>query len=240
MNLDQPLIKRDPSTDLLSVNVNQELIAVLKDMNHLKNLNQMNIPSAAMKVYENRKMFFKNLGSLHLLVQRYSKLKQTALEVEAAHMRDEMETVEWHIHRAETGLTCQDQNSWDYICTLKDTVYQLETRLQKTKDNIDMMEVLMNGWSKQPMFCRKDHKKESTLQLDVRAARVAKTYNNLRKDGETIHNLSQENMILFFAADSSSDASKANLEYVDEMMVEGFFSAVSTSLEVLLSIWRGQ
>lgn len=46
--------------------------------------------------------------------------------------------------------------------------------------------------------------------------------------------------MILFAADSSSDASKANLEYVDEMMVEGFYSAVSTSLEVLLSIWRGQ
>lgn len=28
-------------------------------MKHLKILNQMNIPSAALKVYENRKMFFK-------------------------------------------------------------------------------------------------------------------------------------------------------------------------------------
>lgn len=126
-----------------------------------------------------------------MLVQWYNKMKQTTLEVEAPLMKEEMETVDQQIHRAETELTWQDQNSWNYICTLKDTVYQLERRLQKTKDNIEMMEVLMNGWSKQPMFCRKDHKKESSLQLDDRAARVAKCYSNLRKDGETIHNLLQ-------------------------------------------------
>ncbi|XP_077065347.1 dynein axonemal heavy chain 11 [Siphateles boraxobius] len=233
MNLDQPLIKRDPSTDLLSVNVNQELIAVLKDVKHLKILNQMNIPSAALKVYENRKMFFKNLGSLHLLVQWYNKVKQTTLELESPLIKEEMEIVDRQLHQAESELTWQSQNSWDYICTLQDTVCQLERRLQKTKDNIEMIDVLMNGWSKQPMFCRKDLKKDSILQLEDRAARVAKSYNNLRKDGETIHSLLQENMILF-GADSSSDAWKAYLEHVDDMVVEGFYSAISTSLEYFI------
>lgn len=124
-------------------------------------------------------------------MQWYNKLKQTTLEVEAPLIKVEIENVDRQINRAETELTWQDQTCWNYICTLNDTVYQLERRLQKTKDNVEMMEVLMNGWSKQPMFCRKDHKKESTLQLDDRAGRVAKTYNNLRKDAEAIHNLLQ-------------------------------------------------
>lgn len=124
-------------------------------------------------------------------MQWYNKVKQTTLEVEAPLMKKEMETLDRQIHRAETELTWQDQNCWNYICTLKDTVYQLERRLQKTKDNIEIIEVLMNGWSKQTMFCRKDHKKEAPLQLDDRAGRLAKCYSNFRKDGETIHNLLQ-------------------------------------------------
>lgn len=50
--------------------------------------------------------------------------------------------------------------------------------------------------------------------------------------------LSQENMVLF-AADSSSDAWKAYLEYVDDMVVEGFFSAISTSLEYFIENMEG-
>jgi len=45
--------------------------------------------------------------------------------------------------------------------------------------------------------------------------------------------LFQENLVLF-AADSSSDAWKAYLEHVDDMVVEGFFSAISTSLEYFI------
>lgn len=37
-----------------------------------------------------------------------------------------------------------------------------------------------------------------------------------------------------FSADSSSDPWKAYLEHVDDMVVEGFFSAISTSLEYLI------
>ncbi|XP_009290539.2 dynein axonemal heavy chain 11 isoform X1 [Danio rerio] len=238
MNLDQPLIKRDHTTDLLSVNVNQELIAVLKDVKHLKMFNQMNIPSAAMKVYENRQIFFEKLGSLHLLVEWYNKVKQTTLEVEAPLLKEEMKTIDQQIHRAETELTWQTENSWNYICMLKHTVYQLERRLQKTKDNIEMIKAQMKGWSKHLTFCRKDHKKDMVLQLEDKATIVAQSYRNIRKDAEIIHNLLQEN-IMFFEADSSSDEWKAYLEYVDDMVVEGFFKVISTSLEFFIENMGG-
>ncbi|KAA0703060.1 Dynein beta chain, ciliary [Triplophysa tibetana] len=254
INLDRPLIKRDPSTDLLSVNISQELIAVLKDVKQLVILNQTNIPPAAMKVYEDKEIFFnilfaffigsvlpdlhQNLGSLDLLVQWYNKVKQTTLEVEAPLMRKELETIDQQLHRAETKLTWQDPRCWDYICILKDTIYQIERRLQKTKDNAEVMKVLMSGWSKQPMFCRKDNKKDKLLQLEDRAARVAKRYNNLRKDGEIIHKLLQENMVLF-GVDGSSDMWNVYLEYVDDMIVEGFFRDITASLAFFIDNMGG-
>ncbi|KAI7806173.1 dynein axonemal heavy chain 11 [Triplophysa rosa] len=238
INLDRPLIKRDPSTDLLSVNISQELIAVLKDVKQLIILNQTNIPPAAMKVYENKEIFFNNLGSLDLLVQWYNKVKQTTLEVEAPLMKKELETIDQQLHRAEAEFTWQDPRCWDYICILKDTIYQLERRLQKTKDNAEVMKVLMNGWSKQTMFCRKDNKKDTLLQLEDRAARVAKMYNNLRKDGETIHKLLQENMVLF-GVDGSSDMWNGYLEYVDDMIVEGFFCDIAASLTFFIDNMGG-
>lgn len=130
-------------------------------------------------------------------MQWYNKVKRTTLEVEAPLIKEEMETVDQQLHQAESELTWQKQNCWDYICTLQDTVYQLERRLQKTKDNIETMGVLMNGWSKQPMFCRKDHKKDLIIQLEDRAASAAKSYNNLRKDGEIIQSLLQVRKCLF-------------------------------------------
>ncbi len=45
--------------------------------------------------------------------------------------------------------------------------------------------------------------------------------------------------MILFAADSSSAAWKGYLEYVDDMAVEGFFSAVSTSLEFFIENMEG-
>ncbi len=45
--------------------------------------------------------------------------------------------------------------------------------------------------------------------------------------------------MILFAADSSSDAWKGYLEYVDDMAVEGFFNAISTSLEFFIENMEG-
>ncbi|KAL7886390.1 hypothetical protein AOLI_G00041110 [Acnodon oligacanthus] len=230
LNLDQPLIRRDSDTGLLSVNFNQELLAILRDVRHLQMLERVDIPSAAMEVYERRDSFLTCMSSLQLLVQVYNKVRQTALDVEVSLMKADLEVIDQQLHRAETELTWQHQGCWRYISQVMDMVCRMERRIQRAKDNVEMIQDLMKGWSKQPMFCRKDSKKDTLLMLEDRAGRVAKRYSNIRRDGETIHRLLQENRDLF-GAEGGCEAWQDYVEYVDEMVVEGFFSAVSHSLE---------
>ncbi|KAL6489651.1 hypothetical protein MHYP_G00033920 [Metynnis hypsauchen] len=230
LNLDQPLIRRDSDTGLLSVNFNQELLAILRDVRHLQMLERVDIPSAAMEVYERRDSFLTCISSLQLLVQAYNKVRQTAVDVEVSLMTADLVAIDQQLHRAETELTWQHQGCWSYISQVMDRVCRLERRIQRAKDNVEMIQELMKGWSKQPMFCRKDSKKDTLLMLEDRAGRVAKRYSSVRRDGETIHRLLQENRDLF-GAEGGSEAWQDYVEYVDEMVVEGFFSAVSHSLE---------
>uniref|UniRef100_A0AAR2JLJ5 AAA+ ATPase domain-containing protein n=1 Tax=Pygocentrus nattereri TaxID=42514 RepID=A0AAR2JLJ5_PYGNA len=202
LNLDQPLIRRDSDTGLLSVNFNQEVM----------------------------NSFLTCMSSLQLLVQAYNKVHQAAVDVEVSLMKVDLEAIDQQLHGAETELTWQHQGCWSYISQVMDTVCRLERRIQRAKDNVEMIQELMKGWSKQPMFCRKDSKKDTLLMLEDRAGRVAKRYSSIRRDGETIHLLLQENRDLF-GAEGGSEAWQDYVEYVDEMVVEGFFSAVSHSLE---------
>ncbi|XP_076826869.1 dynein axonemal heavy chain 11 [Brachyhypopomus gauderio] len=234
MNLDQPLIRRDLSSDHLSVNFNLQLLDVLRDVRHLQMLDQTSIPSAAMEVYKKRDTFIMCTSSLQLLVQGYNKVRQTAVDVEASLLKAELEAIDEQLHRAETELTWQDEQCWDYICRAKDTVHNLERRLQKSRDNVEVIQELMKGWSKQSMFCRKDNKKDSLLMLEDRTARVARKYSSIRNDGETIHRLLQENKRLY-AADNGSEAWQQYVEYVDEMVVEGLFNAITHSLEFFVN-----
>uniref|UniRef100_A0AAR2IKN0 AAA+ ATPase domain-containing protein n=1 Tax=Pygocentrus nattereri TaxID=42514 RepID=A0AAR2IKN0_PYGNA len=213
LNLDQPLIRRDSDTGLLSVNFNQEVMS-----------------GSVLQFLVVFLILFQCMSSLQLLVQAYNKVHQAAVDVEVSLMKVDLEAIDQQLHGAETELTWQHQGCWSYISQVMDTVCRLERRIQRAKDNVEMIQELMKGWSKQPMFCRKDSKKDTLLMLEDRAGRVAKRYSSIRRDGETIHLLLQENRDLF-GAEGGSEAWQDYVEYVDEMVVEGFFSAVSHSLE---------
>ncbi|XP_051263753.1 dynein axonemal heavy chain 11 isoform X2 [Dicentrarchus labrax] len=230
INLNQPILSRNTSSGLISVNFNPELTEVLKDVKYIQTLSQTKIPAAAMTVFEKRFMFTKYVSSLQLLVQWYNKLKQTVLEVELPLIRAELESIDLQLTRAECDLTWQDPDCWSFISTTKDLVYDLVCRVSRAKENCEVIQLMMKGWSKQSMFCRKDNKKGSLIQLEDREDRVNKKYSSMKKDGDSIHKLVQENMVLFHA-DPTSEAWQSYLEYVDEMVVEGLFSYISHSLQ---------
>ncbi|XP_071325394.1 dynein axonemal heavy chain 11 isoform X2 [Trachinotus anak] len=230
INLNQPLISRNISSGLVSVNFNPKLTEVLKDVKYIQTLSQVNIPAAAMTVFHKRDMFTKYVSSLQLLVQWYNKLKQTVVEVELPLIRAELGAIDLQLTRAETDLTWQDVDCRSFISTTKDLVQDLVGRVSRAKENCEAIQSLMKGWNKQAMFCRKDNKRGSVIQLDDRGDRVNKKYGSMKKDGDSIHELVQENMVLFHA-DPASEAWQSYLEYVDEMVVEGLFSYLTHSLQ---------
>ncbi|XP_047455882.1 dynein axonemal heavy chain 11 [Mugil cephalus] len=230
INLNQPLISRIPSSGLISVNFNPKLTEVLKDVKYIQSLSVSNIPAAALTVFEKRDMFTKYMSSLQLLVQWYNKLKQTVLEVELPLIRTELESIDLHLTRAETSLTWQDRDCWSFISATKCLVQDLAQRVNRAKENCDSIHSLMKGWSKQAMFGKKENRKGSLIQLEDRGDGVSRKYGSMKKDGDLIHELVQENMVLFHA-DAASEEWQSYLEYVDEMVVEGLFSYISHSLQ---------
>lgn len=134
------------------------------------------------------------MSSLQLLVQWYNKLKQTVLEVELPLIRTELESIDGQLTRAESDLTWQDPDCWSFISTTKDLVHDLVHRVSRAKENCKAIQSMMKGWSKQAMFCRKDNKKGSLIQLEERGERVNKKYSSMKKDGDSIHQLVQVHM----------------------------------------------
>lgn len=119
-----------------------------------------------------------------------------AVDVEVSLMKAELVAIDKQLNRAETDFTWQDHGCLNYICQVKDMVYKMERKLQKSKDNVELIKELMQGWSRQPIFCRKDSKKDTLFMLEDRAARVAKKYSSIRNDGESIHSLLQVGVYL--------------------------------------------
>lgn len=82
-----------------------------------------------------------------------------------------------------------DTDVWDYIQATRDMVHDLETRLQKSKDNIEHIQKIMATWSKIPLFERVESKNSSLLNLSDREERTKKRYEDIRLHGDKIHEL---------------------------------------------------
>lgn len=141
---------------------------------------------------------FQYVNSLQLLVQWYNQLKQTVLEVELPLVRTELESIDLQLTRAESELTWQDLDCWSFINTTKDLVHNLACRVTRAKENCETIQSMMKGWSKQALFCRKDNKKGSLIQLEDREDRVNKKYGSMKKDGDLIYKLVQVHCCCIF------------------------------------------
>uniref|UniRef100_A0AAV2MDL9 AAA+ ATPase domain-containing protein n=1 Tax=Knipowitschia caucasica TaxID=637954 RepID=A0AAV2MDL9_KNICA len=232
-NLKQPLLIRDLSSGLITVNFSPRMMEILKDVKYIQSLGNISIPAEVLTVYEKSDMFTKYISSLQLMVQDYNKLKQTVLDVEFPLIRARIEAVDSELGRAEMDLTWQDSGCWSFISATKDLVHDLEQRVSKSKENCQMIQSMMKVWGKQAMCFRKDNRKNSLIHIEERAEYVRRTNSSVKKDMELIHQLVQENVALL-SADAASRECELYLEYMDEMVIEGFFSYIRLSLQFLL------
>ena len=78
---------------------------------------------------------------------------------------------------------------WEYIEATREKVHDLETRVQKSKDNIEEIKKIMTTWSETPLFQRKEDKNDMLLMLDDRQDRINKRYADIKTNGEKVHEL---------------------------------------------------
>jgi dynein heavy chain len=123
-------------------------------------------------------------------------------------------------------------------------VFDLEQRLQKSKTNILEIQSIMATWSKSPLYERAsargggaNEKQTSGDNLLIVAdldERLNKRYREIREAGERIHSLVEDNRqyLQVNANDSHiSENWKAYVEYIDEMITDGFYAIVQCDLD---------
>lgn len=120
-------------------------------------------------------------------------------------------------------------------------VFDLEQRLQKSKNNTLEIQTIMATWSKSPLYerasARANEKQtggDSLLILSDMDERLNKRYREIREAGERIHNLVEDNR-QYLQVDANdpnlSDYWKAYVEYIDEMITDGFYAIVQCDLD---------
>ncbi|KAM5302539.1 dynein axonemal heavy chain 11 isoform 2-T2 [Glossophaga mutica] len=231
-NLNQPLVKFSAINGLLSVNFDPKLVAVLREVKYLLMLKKSDVPDSASAIFKKRSTILKYIGNLELLVQGYNKLKQTLLEVEYPLIEDELRAVDEQLQVAATSLTWQD-DCWGYIERVRAATWELERRVERTQHNVKVIQQTMRAWAECTLLPRREHRRETAFTLEGKGDLFTKKYKLIQEDGCKIHELVEENRKLFKAS-PSLDTWKIYVEFIDDIVVEGFFQAIMHDLDFFL------
>ncbi|XP_019398323.1 PREDICTED: dynein heavy chain 17, axonemal [Crocodylus porosus] len=233
-NLEQPLLQRDLDSMLLRVNFSKKLVAVLREVKYLNFQQQKDIPESAESLFARNETFRKFVDNLDLIVGWYNKIRLTVLPVELPLIKEELEETDAKLKTAETTLFWSSEGAMEYIQEMRDSLYNLEARIQKTKLNVESVVQLMQDWAASPLFERKDNKETALLDLDGKASNLTRRYAAIQDVGLKIQAMLMENTDLF-KADSTSRTWLNYVEYVDDAVLDGFFRFVHNSLQFLLT-----
>ncbi|XP_010211142.1 PREDICTED: dynein heavy chain 17, axonemal, partial [Tinamus guttatus] len=233
-NLEQPLILRDPDSSLISVNFSRELVAVLREVKYLNFQQQKDIPASAESLFAQNEMFRKFVDNLDLIVTWYNKASAPLARSAPLAMGQRVLPRPTAPRSVWNNAIVVLAGVMEYIQEMRDVVYNLETRIQKAKLNVENIIHLMEECSATPLFERKDNKETALLDLDGKATHLNKRYTAIRDVGTKIQNMVMENADLF-KADTSSEKWLNYVEYIDEMILDGFFKLIHKSLQFLLS-----
>ncbi|KAL6475225.1 hypothetical protein MHYP_G00162650 [Metynnis hypsauchen] len=231
-NLNQPLLSRDPTTRRITVNFNPQLVSVLREVKYLEARQAEDIPDLAADIYSNKELLWQYVANLELTAGWYNKVIQTVLEVEFPLIQSQLRNIDLQLKEAEDAINWTSKGIWEYIQDVREAVHDLEKRLQRTKDNVDEIQSIMKTWAN-PIFERKEGKKDNLLSLEDKIEHLERTYSQIHTSGSKIHLLLKDNLSLF-NADPSSAEWRSYVDYVDEMVVDGFFNSIESSLKFFL------
>ncbi|KAJ3083362.1 hypothetical protein HDU99_010537, partial [Rhizoclosmatium hyalinum] len=226
-NLNKPLIVRKEG--LLDVNFDPKVVALLREVKYFGSLN-VTVPETAAGIYAKSEVFRKFIYSLEHITGMYNGIRTGVLDVERPLIQSKIDAIDEQMEQALTTLNWNASTVEEYIASISATVGNLNSILQQTKNNVTQMQKTMKVWANAPFLERKDGKK--LLAMEEKEAKLNAVYEMVKRDGASIHNLVKQTSEIL-GADTTSEIWSNYLVYVDNIVREGFFNAIKTSLDYL-------
>uniref|UniRef100_A0A8D1TE13 AAA+ ATPase domain-containing protein n=1 Tax=Sus scrofa TaxID=9823 RepID=A0A8D1TE13_PIG len=201
-----------------------QLLSVLKEMSYLQPQQMKYIPKTAAAMFSSREFYRQLVANLELMANWYNKVMTTLLEVELPLVEKELQNIDLCLKAAEETLNWKTEGNRALPASGE--------KVESQESNKVEIQNIMKSWVS-PIFKRKDGKKEYLLSMDDQSDQMEKYYSLIKESGLKIHALVQENLCLF-SADPTSSIWKTYVNYIDDMLLDGFFLAIECSLKYLL------
>lgn len=116
---------------------------------------------------------------------------------------------------------------WDYMVKLHILVGNLQSNLQKCQNNLNEIKNVLIPFARQPLFERKDGKKDTVLCIEERDERLAKRHADIEYATTQITNLLNENQKLFEIQQKEDNEKWLNyIDYIDGVISSYMYQSV--------------
>ncbi|XP_064397591.1 dynein beta chain, ciliary-like isoform X3 [Halichondria panicea] len=235
INLEKPLLLRASTGSHLSVNFDPQLIALLREVKYFSQrvVSHQPIPERALSVFSQNDTYNMFTQNLDVIVSLYNCVRETVIEVEFPLIKEQLSAIDEKLEKAITTLNWTSEGVWEYIQETRDVVRDLEQRVRLSKANVELMRTIMAGWSQTPLYQRKEDKKDTLLYLEDRETLCKNRYARVTADGQKILELVKHNLD-YFQANEESEEWGNYIQYLDGIVLDGFFNCLFCSLQFLL------
>ncbi|XP_045488493.1 dynein beta chain, ciliary [Pieris rapae] len=210
-----------------------KLLDLMKEVHHLRSNPEISkdLPHESLELFEKQETYRQYRINLGITTDWYNQIHRNSQKVEFDLVEDEIKAIDQRIEMAQHELNWNSNDLWNYLQELHKLVGSLYDRMSRIQDNLKEIKAVLKTWSTQPLFERKEGKKDTLLNLEDRKERTTKRYSDIQTSAACIKTLLDENMHLF-SMQESQDSVKwlAYVAFIDGLIEEALFKSIACSM----------
>jgi len=218
----------------IRVNFDPLLLCLLREVKYFLQL-EIEVPENALTVYSRGEAFRQQTGNLELICFLYNGILSTLLEVETPLVAKQLRTIDAALDKGLNSLNWNSHKIEDYISEVMTMLKDLNKVLVTIKGNVIKTRETLDKWEVKLMFERKDGKTYTPDEFKESLSTLLKTrYNEIADGGLEISKLlTLTNKTL--KVSKGAPAWKAYVEFVNDIVIDGFSRAIMASIKYLRS-----
>jgi len=231
------LLRRQEKTGLLKVNFDPALVRLLREVRFFL-IFDIPTPAPAKEMFEKAATYRGWTAQLDHIVQMYNAVLTELLPVEEPLLEDRIQKMDVALSKGLTDLKWRSEAEIpEFIEHTMKVVSDVSGVVEIMKTNLRRISGILSEWCKEPIIERKRGTKPSTMdEFDLKhKERVGMRMMAMSEGGKEIHKFLKDSSEALKVSKVASNW-KAYVDFVNNIVIEGFVSSIAVSLQCLCEI----
>jgi dynein heavy chain len=226
-----PILVRDTSSNLLTVNFDPGLIRLLREVKYFILLS-LEVPDSAIEIYRKAEVFRRYVGNLELIVKMYNNIELSLLTVERPLLAPHIGKCDKALQQGIEHISWKNHGIDQFITECTGLVKDADDIIQAMKLTLKNVEVAIKSWLETPLMKRQskpltpsEFEEYYSPQRAVRCAFIG-------EGGNAIHSFLKETNKQLKVSQGLPDW-KSYVDFINNVVINGLSEVVQAALQFL-------